>query len=530
MLVKLRNDPTLVKDAFAYYREHPIEYICHWCDTYDPRKKKNRWMPFLLFQRQAEFIEFVEMLRNESESGLVEKCRDVGASWLGVAYSVWMLIFHDEIAIGWGSRKEALVDKKGDPDSLFEKMRLLIDRTPDVFRPKCSHAFLKIINNDNGSTLTGEAGDGIGRGGRKTMFCVDEAAHIERAESIEASLADTTDVRLDLSSVNGTGNMFHRRREAGEIWEPGKQIDKGVIRVFIFDWRDHPEKDQEWYDRRKAKSEREGLQHIFAQEVDRDYNAAVENTLIAGEYIDMAVDAHLHIPGLAEHVAASSEWGAGLDLADQGIDRNAMIVRNGILLKHAREWNDRDPGQTTRNVIAELQQMNLKGIALQYDAINMGATVKAEYNRLVETGDLNAADIRMVPWNAGAAVIRPFERVIPDDKGSITNKAMFHNFRAQAAWALRTRFYKTWRARKFGEVYPLHQLISIDSSIPAATLAQLKKELAQPVRGVSSGSLKMIIVKTPEGTKSPNLFDAAVQCYFPAPEHGASVAVGSYGA
>lgn len=520
-LTILRNDPTLIEDAFAYYASHPVEFICHWLDTYDPRKRKNRWMPFILFQRQAEFIQFVEHLRNDVESGLVEKCRDVGASWLGVAYSVWLMVFHDEVAIGWGSRKEALVDKKGDPDSLFEKMRLMIDRLPDVFKPSTSNAFLKIVNNSNGSTITGEAGDGIGRGGRKTIFCVDEAAHIERAESIEASLADTTDVRLDLSSVNGTGNMFHRRREAGEIWVPGAQIDKGVIRVFIFDWRDHPEKDQAWYDWRKAKAEREGLQHIFAQEVDRDYNAAVENTLIAGDWIDAAIDAHL------SYAADSDEWMAGLDLADQGMDKNALVIRQGTVLRYAREWSERDPGVTTRNTLATLAESGRRGIAVQYDAIGIGATVKSEWNRMVESGDVSAADFRLVPWNAGAAVVRPFDRVIADDPGSITNKAFFHNFKAQAWWSLRTRFYKTWKMIKHGEVYAPHELISIDSTIPPAVLAQLRKELAQPTRGTSTGSMRMVVNKTPEGTRSPNIADAICQCYFPAVENGTSLSVGA---
>src|SRR5690606_18584010 len=134
----------------------------------------------------------------------------------------------------------------------------------------------KLANNDNGATITGESGDNIGRGGRKSRYFKDESAHYERPELIEAALGDNTDVQIDISSVNGLGNVFHRRREAGVLWEPGAKIEPGMTRVFIFDWRDHPEKTQEWYDRRKARAEREGMQHIFAQEVDRNYSAAVQ--------------------------------------------------------------------------------------------------------------------------------------------------------------------------------------------------------------------------------------------------------------
>ena len=532
----MRTDEGLVKEAYAYYSTRPVEFITHWMETYNPRKSLHhareelrgpKWMPFILFQRQAEFIEFLEDLRRDGESGLVEKCRDIGASWLGCAYSVWALIFLKDDATGWGSRKEDSVDKKGDPDSLFEKMRLLIQRLPKEFRPNTRNAFLKITNEANGSTLTGEAGDNIGRGGRKTRVFIDEAAHVERAELLEASLGDTTDVRVDMSSVNGMGNMFYRRREAGELWVPGAKIDRGMIRVFIFDWRDHPEKTQEWYNTRKAKHEREGTQHVFAQEVDRNYSAAVENTVISGEWIDAAVDAHLHIAGMD----GSDDWMAGLDLADEGADKNALVIRQGVILRYVEEWGERDPGATTRRAIQTLRERGQSRIPVQYDSIGIGATVKAEFNRLVESGDISAGDIRMVPWNAGAAVVRPYERVIPDDDGSILNRAFYHNFKAQAWWALRTRFYKVWRARTMGEIYSPHELVSLDSKgLGSAMLATVRKELAQPVRRASGSSMRMLVDKAPGATKSPNTADATVQAYFPAPESGTELTVGSYGA
>ena len=524
-LALLRADPMRLSDAKAYYSTRPKEFICDWQDTYNPRLKRNKWMPFILFKRQGEFIDFLESLRHDGEHGLIEKARDMGASWLGCAYSVWCLTFLKDDATGWGSRKEDSVDKKGDPDSLFEKMRLLINRMPEVFRPDCRHAFLKITNEQNGSTLTGEAGDNIGRGGRKSRFFVDESAHIERAELLEASLGDTTDVRIDMSSVNGVGNMFHRRREAGEIWSPGAQIERGMIRVFIFDWRDHPDKTQEWYDTRKAKHEREGTQHVFAQEVDRNYSAAVENTVIQGEWVDAAIDAHLHVPAI---VADGDDWMGGLDLADEGGDKNALVLRQGVVLRYADEWGERDPGATTRRVIQTIRERQHRRLAIQYDSIGIGTNVKSEFNRLIETGDLNAADIRLVPWNAGAAVLNPYDRVIPDDEGSILNRAMFHNFKAQAWWALRTRFYKTYRARMLGDIYRGDELISIErASIPVNVLSQLRKELVQPIRKMSGTSSRMLVEKSPNGARSPNIADAMVQCYFPAHDGGTEITLGS---
>jgi hypothetical protein len=483
-------------------------------------------MPFVFFAKQAELIEFFEALRRDGESGLIEKARDMGATWLACAYCVWCLKYIPNDATGWGSRKQDLVDKLGDADSIFEKMRLIIRRLPPEFRPRWSTALMKIINEENGSIISGESGDNIGRGGRKSRYFKDEAAHYERPELIEAALGDNTDVQIDISSVNGLGNVFHRRRESGEIWYPGAQIPKGTPRVFIMDWRDHPEKTQEWYDQRKAKAEREGMQHVFAQEVDRNYSAAVENTIISYEWITAAVDAHLHIPALAA-IAQSEHWMAGLDVADEGADKNAIALRQGYVLRHARDWGERDPGVTTRNMLADLRDRRLRGIEIQYDAIGIGSGVKSEFNRLVESGAVDADEFVLTPWNAGGAVLRPFERVIEGDDNSPLNRDFYHNFKAQAWWSVRARFYKTWRARTHGDLYDGGELISLSSDI--TVLPQLMKELAQVQSKRSTSSLRLLVDKSPAGTRSPNLADATVMCFAPAPNSGAgALQIGGY--
>lgn len=526
----LRSDPALVASAKAYYGTRPGEFIMHWMDTFDPRNPVQKWIPFVFFSRQMELVQFLHELRSTSQSGLIEKCRDAGATWVSCAYSVWSLLFIANDAIGWGSRKESLVDKLGDADSIFEKMRLLLQRLPDVFKPvgwnpRTCASYMKIVNPENGANISGEAGDNIGRGGRKSIFFKDESAWYSRPELIEAALGDNTNVQVDISSVNGVGNVFHRRRESGVLWtpEPDTDLPRGKTRVFVIDWRDHPAKTQEWYDERKAKFVSEGMAHIFAQEVDRDYSSSVSNTIIALEWVDAAVDAHLTIPYLAADLPPDV-WGAGLDIADDGDDRNAMALRQWIILRSVEEWGERDPGVTTRRAYAACRDhLPMK---IQYDCIGLGAAVKSEYNRWVDEGLINQSQFRFVPWNAGSKVINPYERVIPDDDMSPLNRNMFGNFKAQAWWSLRTRFYKTWRAVNEGVVYPAEELISLDSSMPL--LQQLKKELIQPTKGESS-SLQMIVNKKPNGTKSPNLADAVVQCMFPAPDDAGTVLTGTYG-
>lgn len=526
---KFQRDPSLIKDAKAYYADHPAEFIMHWMDTYNPRLKGNKWVPFVFFERQEEFIHFLHELIEDQENGLVEKARDMGLTWLGCAYSVWAWLFVKDNAIGWGSRKEILVDKIGDPDSIFEKMRLIVKRLPAIwlpsgFEPKRHATHMKLINPENGSIVAGEAGDNIGRGGRKNAFLKDEAAHYERPEKIEAALGDNTNVQVDISSVNGLGNVFHRRREAGKDWVAGEKIESGFTRVFVMDWRDHPEKTQEWYDERKAKYEREGMAHVFAQEVDRNYSAAIQNTVIPYEWLQHCVNAHLKVPYLKMPFdEIPNVWQAGMDVADEGLDRNALSIRQWIIWRSVEEWGDRDPGNAARKAIAACREH--KGITCQYDSIGVGATVKSEFNRLIDEGTIERHVVNFVPWAASAGVQNPYDRIIEDDEESPYNRDFFGNLKAQAWWSFRTRCYKTFKAVTEGTVYPADDLVSFDGSMPL--LHQLLKELAQPTLGTNQG-LRQIINKKPDGTKSPNLADAGIMMYFPIDEGGTTI-IGNLG-
>lgn len=526
MLAKLRADPIFLASARSYYSTRPVEFIAHWIDTYDPRRPRSKWVPFVPFERQSQLITLLHLSRTEQEHVLIEKCRDAGVTWIACAYSVWSWLFIKDDSVGWGSRKSELVDRLGEPDSIFEKMRLILRRMPDFWLPagfnwKLHATHMKITNPVSGAVISGESGDNIGRGGRKSIFFKDEAAHLERPEKVQAALDDNTNVQIDISSVNGLGNVFHRRRMAGMEWSPdGDPVPKGRTRVFVFDWRHHPEKTQEWYDQRKAKAEREGMQANFAQEVDRDYSAAISNTTIPREYVQAAVDAHLTWDGWEP----PNLWMAGLDVADGGIDRNGLALRQSVILRHCTEWGERDAGVTTRRVVQMLT--HYPGISVQYDCIGIGAAVKSEYNRLTQDDKLvKATNIDFVPWNAGGKVVNPFDHVIPDDDKSALNKSFFGNFKAQAWWSLRTRFYKTWRMKTQGVYYPPEELISLDSKIPL--LHQVIDEIAQATTGQGQ-DLRMIINKAPDGMKSPNMADSVVMSFFPAEDTGGYTQVGSY--
>ena len=282
--------------------------------------------------------------------------------------------------------------------------------------------------------------------------------------------------------------------------------------MFIFDWRDHPAKDQNWYDNRRKKYEAEGLLHILAQEVDRDYAGAVLRTLIPAQWVRAAIDAHVKL-GFQD----DGEKIAGLDVADEGADKNAITIRHGVVLKEVACWGEGDVGESARKGYALARQLGCS--ELNYDCIGVGAGVKAETNRMISE-NIIPATFKVLPWNAGSSPENAELRMIPDDIDSPLIGDFFLNRKAQAYWSLRGRFERTFKAVTQGVKYDSAELISLPSDLPL--LHQLCNELSQPVWS-QNGKGKMIVDKKPNGAMSPNLADSLVMCFFPMREWEAGI-------
>jgi hypothetical protein len=201
-------------------KDNIIFFINAFGYTYDPRLRGDPFVPFILFPKQEEVLLFFEQLYLEKRRGVMDKSRDVGATWLMVAFLVHRWLFYPGFNGSIGSRKLSLVDSSGDPDSIFEKARQLIRKLPHWMIPyeweKLSRVGV-IKNPKNGSIITGSGGDNVGRGGRSSVYFVDESAFIERSEKVIAALSQNTDCLIQVSTPNGTNNEFYRSITAGNM-------------------------------------------------------------------------------------------------------------------------------------------------------------------------------------------------------------------------------------------------------------------------------------------------------------------------
>ena len=480
MLSDIRSDKKFFAACMQHYKsgaEGCIDFIQDWMFTYDPRRAGLKNVPFILWERQKEYIGWLWGKYTQQDSGLVEKSRDAGATYLNVAFSIWLWLFFDGAKVGFGSRKEALVDKIGDPDSIFEKMRMILRSLPDeilpvAFSQRNHTSHMKIINPENGASITGEAGDNIGRGGRNSIYFKDESAFYERPKLIEASLSQNSDCKIDVSTPNGMGNIFYQKRHAG------------VIDVFVFDWRQDPRKDQDWYDGQKASLD----SVVLAQEVDRDYGASADGICIPAKWVTAAINYKL---------STSGENSAGLDVADEGSDSNALIIGKGSVVTSIEEWKEGNTAQTTKKAWSRMKECGCH--ILKYDKIGVGAGVKGE------TSNKGYATLIAIPVDSAAKPSPGY--YLPPTKGmkGRKNRDMFLNFRAEMWWKLRKRFEKVYEMVNGINTHPVDDLISIPND------PQLTSELSQ-VKYKFSGSGKIQIESKADmkrrGLKSPNKADA----------------------
>ena len=502
-LRRIRQEPDCLPALRAYYRDNPAQFIDDWGVTFDPRNVERGLpaaVPFKLFPRQREFVEWVVDRWRGREDGLAEKTRDMGLSWLSVSLACTLCLFHDGMVVGFGSRKEEYVDRIGSPKSLFWKARLFMENLPPEFRGnwqrKVHAPHMRINFPDTGASISGEAGDGIGRGDRASIYFVDEAAFLERPELVEASLSQTTNCRIDISTPHGLANPFAEKRHAGKI------------SVFTFHWRDDPRKDEEWY-----AGEVERLDPVtLAQEVDLNYQASVEGIVIPSEWIQAAVgaDKKLGFEPSGQRVGA-------LDVADEGKDLNAFVAAHGVVIEHAEDWSGKgsDIYQTVERAFRLCDEYSLEGF--HYDSDGLGAGVRGDA-RIINENRKKARQKRMSvhQFRGSEAVTDPNKEAVKGRK----NKDYFLNAKAQGWWSLRQRFQKTYRAVVDGMKYDPDELISISDDLPAKARNLLVNELSQPTYSFNTAG-KMLIDKAPKGAKSPNLADAVMIRF--APNRGAGM-------
>jgi hypothetical protein len=489
--------------------ESCIDFINRFVFTYDPRKQEQN-IPFELFPKQEELIRWLWKLYIDKDKGAIDKARDVGATWCFLAFSVWMFLFQNR-SINLYSYKADAVDRKGDMNSLFGKVNFILKYLPAEMIKGVISTYMLIRRGD--AAISGLCGDEP-RGGRASVLLKDESAFYEQAEKVEAALSEFADCIIDVSTHAGTNTIFYNK------------VTSGAIPIFIFEWLDNPLHTKELYDKKKAIAQAEGMLHVFAREIDRNPMASIENVVFPNEYVISVRKCDYVETGLRR---------AGLDIADEGQDTNALCVMDGNELFYLDEWSNLDVVETAKKAFWKCVELEVE--VMQYDCIGLGAGTKGIIRDLqdpfkVKQKEINSklkelkedqkeeiekltkelkrvniiANMKIKGFNAGSRPLNP-DGIEYGDK---TNKELFENIKAQVCFKLRTMFMNTHKYMN-NEDHDKRKILSFKNFSDNILFNKFVREISQPQHKLSLSG-KIIIDKKPKGAKSPNLFDSLQIC------------------
>lgn len=321
------------------------DYIFQW------NVKEKRVLPFVLFERQREILEWIDDKYRRQTPGLLKKSREFGLSCLSMGFVQHSFIFERHFYGGVASRAQKYLYKRDNWKAILNKFIFSLEHLPwwlrGSFRKEKHVTKNQIINPDNSNIVDGEAGDDIGQGGRASIFIVDEYSLHHDQQNVEQSLAGTADCVIYIYTSKGPTTYVRSRLEKENVYPI-------LVTPWYFDPRkvDGPEHvgDAEHWSQWAAEKERQIGAVPFAQEFGCDDEIPDASGIIRPAWVTAS-----------EEMAPVRPWGmpvAGLDLADGGEDKHVLAVRHGPVLT-LNKWSSLEVEEVAPPVVDELVARNV---------------------------------------------------------------------------------------------------------------------------------------------------------------------------
>ena len=191
----------IIKEEYVKCAKSASYFMKKYCMIQHPTKGK---VPFHLYPFQEETLQDFQ----DNDRMIILKSRQLGISTLTAGYSLWTILFHNDknilvVAIDQNTSK-----------NLVTKVHVMFNNLPTWLKLKADESNKLSIRLSNGSQIKAVASSGTsGRSEALSLVIIDEAAFVDNAEELWASLQQTLSTGgrgIILSTPNGTGNFFHK--------------------------------------------------------------------------------------------------------------------------------------------------------------------------------------------------------------------------------------------------------------------------------------------------------------------------------
>lgn len=256
---------------------------------FNPKKRKERVGPFLTWDFQERALldtpektgtKGILWCYENDRTCVVEKSREMGASWLFLIFQDWLCLLFDHSQVLDISKSADAVDDKS-PNSLFWKIRFMHRYMPDWLTGPVTAQSMFFGYERTDSYITGEASTArAGVGGRAAVIFVDEFSKIREDREIREYTANTSDCRFFNGTHQGVGTEFYKLTE-----------EDSVVKLRMH-WSQHPAKNEGLYsyENRKLKFweyvPHKGLVELRAPKYDYgpDYEFVMDGTPTGGPF------------------------------------------------------------------------------------------------------------------------------------------------------------------------------------------------------------------------------------------------------
>ena len=206
-------------------------------DTGERYESESVHCPFISWEIQDILFERLQWHLAHAKDILINKSRDMGASWICAIFLHWLWLFRPDSQLLELSRTEPYVDQAGNMKALFQKHDYINTWLPDwMVPPHCAvgqkyRTKMHLYNILNGSCIDGESTtEHAASGDRRLVALLDEFAKVKHGRLMRSATRDAALMRIVNSTVAGPGTEYSK-------WK-----NDGTIIVFPLMWWDHPDK------------------------------------------------------------------------------------------------------------------------------------------------------------------------------------------------------------------------------------------------------------------------------------------------
>jgi hypothetical protein len=222
--------------------DRPSPDVSAWIDAEvfieQPQGTDVTLIPFHLWPAQQDALKVIE----STLQVIILKARQLGLSWLVIAYAVWLCLWH---------RNQTVLVFSKDQDSANEIVR----RAGVVYKNLKNKPCQLVTDNvtqlafDNGSRIKSFAAtEDAGSSFTASLIILDEFAKMRYAETLYTSVKPTINDGgrvVIISTAKGEGNPFHK------LWD-GAVKGINALRPIFIPWSARPGRDAAWYARAES--------------------------------------------------------------------------------------------------------------------------------------------------------------------------------------------------------------------------------------------------------------------------------------